>query len=64
MHEIFDQFKQQLPDIDPAETQEWLDSLDGVVAQAGPERARFIVYKLLKRARQLQVGLPQLTLTR
>ena len=64
MHEIFDQFKQQLPDIDPAETQEWLDSLDGVVEQAGPERARFIVYKLLKRARQLQVGLPPLVQTR
>ena len=64
MHEIFDQFKQQLPDIDPAETQEWLDSLDGVVSQAGPERARFIVYKLLKRARQLQVGLPPLVQTR
>ncbi|HEY8922217.1 MAG TPA: pyruvate dehydrogenase (acetyl-transferring), homodimeric type [Candidatus Limnocylindria bacterium] len=64
MHEIFDQFKQQLPDIDPAETQEWLDSLDGVVSQAGPERARFIIYKLLKRARQLQVGLPPLVQTR
>ena len=64
MHEIFDQFKQQLPDVDPAETQEWLDSLDAVVAEAGPERARFIVYKLLKRARQLQVGLPPLTQTR
>ena len=64
MHEIFDQFKQQLPDIDPAETQDWLDSLDAVVAQAGPERARFIVYKLLKRARQLQVGLPPLVQTR
>jgi len=64
MHEIFDQFKQQLPDIDPAETQEWLDSLDGVVGAAGPERARFIMYKLLKRARQLQVGLPPLVQTR
>jgi pyruvate dehydrogenase E1 component len=64
MHEIFDQFKQQLPDVDPAETQEWLDSLDAVVAQAGPERARFIFFKLLKRARQLQVGLPPLTQTR
>ena len=64
MHEIFDQFKQQLPDIDPAETQEWLDSLDDLVAQAGPERARFVVYKLLKRARQLQVGLPPLVQTR
>lgn len=64
MHEIFDQFKQQLPDVDPTETQEWLDSLDAVVDQAGRERARFIIYKLLKRARQLQVGLPPLTQTR
>jgi pyruvate dehydrogenase E1 component len=64
MHEIFDQFKQQLPDLDPTETQEWLDSLDAVVGEEGPERARFIIYKLLKRARQLQVGLPPLTQTR
>ncbi len=63
-HEIFDQFKQQLPDIDPVETQEWIESLDAVVQAAGPERARFIIYKLLKRARQLQVGLPTLTQTR
>ncbi|HVM23992.1 MAG TPA: hypothetical protein VM253_01170 [Candidatus Limnocylindrales bacterium] len=64
IHEIFDQFKQQLPDIDPVETQEWLDSLDAIVEDVGPERARFIIYKLLKRARQLQVGLPSLTQTR
>ncbi|HET6379875.1 MAG TPA: pyruvate dehydrogenase (acetyl-transferring), homodimeric type [candidate division Zixibacteria bacterium] len=64
MHEIFDQFKQQLPDIDPVETREWLDSLDAVVKQAGPERARFLFYKLHKRARQLQVGLPPLVQTR
>ena len=64
MHDIFDQFKQQLPDIDPAETQEWIDSLDAVVDQEGSERARFIIYKLLKRARQRQVGLPPLTQTR
>ena len=64
MHEIFDQFKQQLPDIDPVETQEWLDSLDAVVDQAGPDRARFLIFKLLKRARQRQVGLPPLVQTR
>ena len=56
MHDVFDQFKQQLPDIDPTETQEWIDSLDAVVQQAGAERARYIIYKLLKRARQLQSG--------
>src|SRR6188474_2249427 len=60
----FDEFKHQLPDIDPAETEDWMTSLDEVVEQAGETRARFLVYKLLKRARQLQIGLPPLTQTR
>ncbi|HET7028462.1 MAG TPA: pyruvate dehydrogenase (acetyl-transferring), homodimeric type [Candidatus Limnocylindrales bacterium] len=60
----FDDFKQQLPDIDPAETEEWLESLDQVVEQEGENRARFLMFKLLKRARQLHVGLPPLTQTR
>jgi pyruvate dehydrogenase E1 component len=64
MHEVFDQFKQQLPDIDPAETQEWMESLDAVVEQEGADRARYLIYKLLKRARQLNVGLPPLVQTR
>jgi pyruvate dehydrogenase E1 component len=64
IHEIFDQFKQQLPDIDPVETQEWIDSLDAVVEAGGTDRARFILYRLLKRARQLHIGLPTLTQTR
>ena len=60
----FDEFKHQLPDIDEAETEEWMASLDQVVAQEGEMRARFLMYKLLKRARQLQIGLPPLTQTR
>ncbi len=60
----FDQFKHQLPDIDPDETDEWMASLDQVVADEGEVRGRFLVYKLLKRARQLQIGLPPLTQTR
>jgi pyruvate dehydrogenase E1 component len=64
VHDVFDQFKHQLPDQDPAETEEWLESLDSVVERAGRERARFILFRLLKRARQLQVGLPPLTQTR
>jgi pyruvate dehydrogenase E1 component len=60
----FDEFKHQLPDIDPAETDDWMQSLDDVVEQEGETRARFLVYKLLKRARQLQIGLPPLTQTR
>jgi pyruvate dehydrogenase E1 component len=60
----FDEFKQQLPDIDEAETAEWLESLDQVVRDGGENRARFLMFKLLKRARQLHVGLPPLTQTR
>jgi pyruvate dehydrogenase E1 component len=60
----FDEFKHQLPDIDPQETAEWLASFDQLVEQEGESRARFLVYKLLKRARQLHVGLPPLTQTR
>ena len=60
----FDEFKHQLPDIDPQETEEWLDSLEQVVEDEGENRARFLMFKLLKRARQLHVGLPPLTQTR
>ena len=28
---MYDAFKSQLPDIDPDETQEWLESLDQVI---------------------------------
>jgi pyruvate dehydrogenase E1 component len=64
VHDIFDEFKHQLPDIDPDETQEWIESLDALVKQSGADRARFVMYKLLKRARMLRVGLPPLTQTR
>jgi pyruvate dehydrogenase E1 component len=60
----FDEFKHQLPDIDETETQEWLESLDQVLEAGGENRARFLMFKLLKRARQLQIGLPPLTQTR
>src|SRR3954470_676202 len=59
-----DDFKQQLPDIDDAETRDWLASFDEVLDQEGENRARFLMYKLLKRARQRHVGLPALTQTR
>ena len=60
----FDEFKHQLPDIDPDETDDWIASLDQVVERGGRDRARFLLYKLLKRARQLHIGLPPLTQTR
>jgi transketolase N-terminal domain/subunit len=55
---IFDGFVHQLPDIDPSETQEWLDSLDAVVDTHGKARARFLLSKLLDRARASQVSFP------
>jgi pyruvate dehydrogenase E1 component len=57
-------FKRQLPDRDPTETEDWVDSLDSIVATDGADRAQFILYRLLKRARQLNIGLPSLTQTR
>src|SRR5918996_568937 len=55
---IIDGFVHQLPDTDPTETREWLDSLDAVVDAHGKTRARFLMSKLLERARDLQVGTP------
>jgi pyruvate dehydrogenase E1 component len=55
---IIDGYSHQLPDIDPAETREWVDSLDSVVDQRGRPRARFVLARLMARARELQVGVP------
>jgi pyruvate dehydrogenase E1 component len=55
---IFDGYVHQLPDIDPGETQEWLDSLDAVVETHGKARARFLLSKLLARANASQVSFP------
>ena len=54
----FDAFLQQLPDTDPEETAEWLESLETLVATQGQSRARYIIGRLMERARGLQVGVP------
>ncbi len=64
MFDEYGDFKRQLPDRDPSETADWTESLDSIARDAGPERAQFILYRLLKRARQLGIGLPPLTQTR
>jgi pyruvate dehydrogenase E1 component len=53
----------QLPDIDPEETQEWLDSLDALTAERGRPRARYLMLKLLERAREMSIGMPALRST-
>ncbi|HET9556461.1 MAG TPA: pyruvate dehydrogenase (acetyl-transferring), homodimeric type, partial [Actinomycetota bacterium] len=53
----------QLPDPDPDETSEWLESLSDVVEREGPGRARFLLRKVLAHAGDLDVGLPPLPST-
>ncbi|GAC1529782.1 MAG: pyruvate dehydrogenase (acetyl-transferring), homodimeric type [Acidimicrobiales bacterium] len=55
---VFDGFSHQLPDIDPAETSEWLDSFDAIVESHGRNRARYLLMRLLERARSQGVGFP------
>jgi pyruvate dehydrogenase E1 component len=45
-------------DADPQETREWLDALDAVIAESSPERATFLLQKLVQHARRRRVQLP------
>jgi pyruvate dehydrogenase E1 component len=47
-----------LPDHDPSETQEWLDALDSVLKYEGPERAHYLLERLIRRARRFGAYLP------
>ncbi len=60
---ITDGLPTQLPDIDPDETQEWLESFDAALDADGRTRARYLILKLLERARERQVGVPALRST-
>lgn len=46
------------PDIDPIETQEWIDSIEYVINSKGPERAKFLLSMLDAKARNEGVDLP------
>jgi len=50
-------------DSDPTETTEWRESLDSVVAQSGHQRAREIMLSLLKRSKELHLGVPMVPTT-
>ncbi len=52
-----------LPDIDPDETAEWLESFDDLLARSGPARARYLMLRLLERSREMRVSIPALTST-
>lgn len=50
-------------DVDPQETREWLDALDGVIAHVGPERAAFLMAELKKRASAKGIALNDVVAT-
>ena len=45
-------------DIDAQETREWLEALEGVVTQEGPERAHFLIEKLIEAGREEGIDIP------
>ena len=47
-----------IPDIDPQETQEWLDAIDAVLEQEGTERAHFLLETLIDKSRRSGAYLP------
>jgi pyruvate dehydrogenase E1 component len=60
---ISDGLPTQLPDIDADETREWIESFDDVVRTHGRARARYVMLRLLERAREQSVGVPGLRST-
>jgi len=46
------------PDIDPQETQEWLDALDAVLENEGTDRAHYLIERLIDKARRSGAYLP------
>lgn len=49
----------QVPDVDPEETSEWVESIDGLIDDKGGPRARYVLLNMLKRARERNVSIPQ-----
>jgi pyruvate dehydrogenase E1 component len=48
----------QQHDLDPQETQEWLDALEGVIEHEGAERAHYLLEKLIDKTRRAGAYLP------
>ncbi|WP_448061065.1 pyruvate dehydrogenase (acetyl-transferring), homodimeric type [Cellulomonas hominis] len=48
----------QVPDVDPEETGEWVESIDGLIDDKGGPRARYVLLSMLKRARERNVAVP------
>ncbi len=58
MTETTERMLEKTTDIDPQETQEWLEALDSVMARDGTERAHYLLEQLVARARKSGAYLP------
>src|ERR1700716_2656845 len=45
-------------DVDPQETQEWLDAIDGVLEHEGPDRAHFLIEQVIDKSRRSGAHMP------
>ncbi|MDB5867095.1 MAG: 2-oxo-acid dehydrogenase component, homodimeric type, partial [Betaproteobacteria bacterium] len=50
--------KDILPDVDPQETREWLEALESVLEREGPDRAHFLLERLVEKARRSGAYIP------
>jgi len=55
--------RQRLPDIDPEETDEWLEALRSVVDAHGVERARLLLHELMSESEDLDVEIAPIAQT-
>ncbi len=58
-----DPYSVEAMDSDPEETSEWAESLDALVADKGHQRGREIMLSLLKRSKELHLGVPMVPTT-
>ena len=58
-----DPYSVEHTDADPEETAEWNESLDAIVHERGPQRGREIMLSLLKRSKELHLGVPMVPTT-
>jgi pyruvate dehydrogenase E1 component len=58
LHDLAAHWRVAPQDLDPVETREWLEGFDALLAREGPERATFILRKLLDHARSRRVRMP------
>ncbi|HVL81794.1 MAG TPA: pyruvate dehydrogenase (acetyl-transferring), homodimeric type [Actinomycetota bacterium] len=59
----FDEYRDQLPDIDPQITGEWIEALQDLATSKGATRAGYVLRRVLGEARRLQIGMPPMVAT-